>query len=138
VEYPKPVSNFKILRKGDSVFVEREVLKADSPFPVTSKNWRFNWYIAWNNSKISHKTNSNTEKDIVNLDLGEIPNCFHARKYKKLFKNKVRSLLNSLNGNTLLLDNISPSICRKPSHVARAADEFGLHWDLGDLIDLWF
>ena len=138
IEYPKPVSHFKVTRQGDTVTVEREVLKADCPFPVTSKNWRFNWYVAWSESEDIQGSCSDSEKNVVHLDLGEMPTCFHARKNKKLFKNKVRMQLKYLNENTLQLDCVSPGLCKNPSHVARSSKEHALHWDLGDLIDLWF
>jgi len=136
MNYPKPIAKFKIQKFDNTISVSREILKADEPFPITAKNWRFNWYVAWNQNHNSKICESN-KKEIL-LEIPNIPKCFHARKNKKLLKNALRSQIPKLNNNTLILNNISPSICSNPSHVAKPNLDQAQHWDLMDLIDLWF
>ena len=137
-DYPEPVSNFKMVRNGETIYIERTVLKADAVFPITSKNWRFNWYLAWSVPEDEAEKRKCDTMNRVTLDLGGKPDCFHARKNKKLLKNKVREKLNLLNNSCLVLDKITPSLCMNSSHVARSSAASAPHWDLGDLIDLWF
>jgi hypothetical protein len=138
IEGETPVSlssEFKITRSGDYINIDRTILCAEKEFIIDSHNWRFHWYVSWNDCRELKHSN---DKKSYKFNLTELPDCFHAKTTKKYLKSALRSQFQNIDDNTVTFEGIVPFLCDNSSHVAKHNLKDIFHWDMTDILDFWF
>ena len=135
---------------GD-ISLKRHVMTSETEFEIPKRDWRFNWYMAWDNGSddISEEISqgaSTSVKAIECPDAGMVKDqdvvtdmlCFHSKAARNRLKKWVRSQLATAKEELIAVEDMTPHICTNQAHLERAKYDKLLHWDLADIIDFWF
>jgi len=138
------------VKDGDFI-IKRHVMCSEIDFIIPKRDWRFNWYMAWDSVE-EYISDDASESSSISLDqfdwsdAGSVKEdsvivdapCFHSKAARNRLKKWIRSQLNISQGREVLLTGVAPHICSNSAHLERAKFDKLLHWDLPDIIDLWF
>ena len=141
----------KIELLDGAVSLKRNLMTSETEFTIPKRDWRFNWYMAWDSNVETSSSDipqgaSISVKKLDCPDAGmvkehdvvtEIP-CFHSKAARNRLKKWVRSQLAAAQEQLIVVEDITPHICGNPSHLERSKYDNLLHWDLSDIIDFWF
>lgn len=139
-----PSGRFTIKNIEDGILIQRQIMTSDNEeFEINAKNWRFNWYFAWENrnSAFEKEENKQTKIALPNIPIFQHsthPPCFHTKQARNQLRKSLRSVINKLGDNILCLNNISPHTCTNTSHISRPGKKNLEHWDMSDIIGFWF
>ncbi len=134
-----------------AISLKRHLMTSDSEFEIPKRDWRFNWYMAWDCSGDDSlidtvKGASISVKKLECPDAGMVKEgdvitnmpCFHSKAARNRLKKWVRSQLGTAKEELLVIKDMIPHICGNQAHLDRAKCEKLLHWDLADIMDFWF
>jgi hypothetical protein len=139
------------LNKEGSVIIKRHIMCAENDFVIPKREWRFNWYMAWDTGADS-VSDSAVEPTTISVnkfewsDAGLVKEgdsilsapCLHSKAARNRLKKWIRSQLDISRGKEVRIIDVKPHICGNPAHLERPKYDELLHWDLPDIIDLWF
>ena len=143
-------SGLKIEKTAAGIEISRFIMQSDDEFNIPKRDWRFNWYLAWSNTK-EEPSEFSENADLCLSDLsidssGKVRNsqknlnapCLHSKQVRNLLRKWLRSRLGADAGTNLRVSGFLPHICNNPSHLERPKRGALLHWDMQDIIDFWF